>query len=222
MNFYQRHLGDYAKDTKHLSMLEHGAYCLLLDYYYATEKPIPADRCERIANAYADVERAAVKSVLKEFFTETPEGWRHFKCDDVIEASHSKSLKAKESAKSRWMRSECERNAIAQPTQCDGNANHKPLTNNHKKEHGAPAPDLFEGVSPKIVADFKALRKTKKAPITETAIDGIKREAAKAGLTLEAALKVCCERGWTGFNADWVAGQAQAQPSPRPPKRQLL
>ncbi len=25
MNYYERHLGDYAKDTAHLSMLEHGA-----------------------------------------------------------------------------------------------------------------------------------------------------------------------------------------------------
>ena len=39
-NYYKRHLGDYAmKDTRHPS-LEHGAYCLLLDYYYSTEKPI--------------------------------------------------------------------------------------------------------------------------------------------------------------------------------------
>jgi uncharacterized protein YdaU (DUF1376 family) len=221
VNFYQRHLGDYAKDTKHLTMIEHGAYCLLLDYYYATEKPIPADRCERIANAYADAEREAVKSVLKEFFTETAEGWRHFKCDDVIEDANSKSLKAKESAKSRWMRTQCERNANVEESQCDGNPIHKPLTNNHKREGGASAPVIFHGVSEKVVADFKALRKAKKAPITETAIDGIGREASKAGLTLEAALKICCERGWTGFKSEWVLGQ-QAPTGPRPPRRREL
>ena len=38
MNYYERHLGDYARDTGHLSMLEHGAYSLLLDRYYATRR----------------------------------------------------------------------------------------------------------------------------------------------------------------------------------------
>jgi len=51
VNYYKRHLGDYAKDTRHLSMMEHGAYGILLDHYYATEKAIPNDLCERIANA---------------------------------------------------------------------------------------------------------------------------------------------------------------------------
>jgi hypothetical protein len=31
MKFYQRHLGDYARDTAHLSLLEHGVYSVLLD-----------------------------------------------------------------------------------------------------------------------------------------------------------------------------------------------
>ncbi len=65
--------------------------------------------------------------------------------------------------------------------------------------------DLFAGIPTEVVNDFKELRKRKKAPITSTAISGIRREAEKAGLSLEIALRTCCERGWTGFNADWVA-----------------
>jgi hypothetical protein len=68
----------------------------------------------------------------------------------------------------------------------------------------ASVPDaLFPGVPSEVIRDFKALRARKKAPITETAMAGIKREAAKAGLSLAAALSMCCERGWTGFKADW-------------------
>jgi hypothetical protein len=70
--------------------------------------------------------------------------------------------------------------------------------------------DLFDGVSPQIAKDFKAIRKLKKAAITKTAVDGIKREAAKAGLTFESALAMCCERGWSGFKAEWVGGAQQA------------
>jgi hypothetical protein len=80
-----------------------------------------------------------------------------------------------------------------------------------KQKKDAPAgADLFSGVSLEVIADFRRLRASKKAPITGTAIDGIKREAAKAGVTLEQALRTCCERGWTGFKAEWVAGQGGA------------
>ena len=68
----------------------------------------------------------------------------------------------------------------------------------------APAhADMFPGVDPQVVKDFTAIRKAKKAPVTETAIAGIKREAEKAGMSLADALAMCCERGWTGFKADW-------------------
>lgn len=137
MNYYKRHLGDYAKDTRHLSATEHGVYTLLLDYLYATEKPIPNDRCDRIANAYADFERDAVRSVLSQFFTETPDGWVNRRALAEIEASQAKSLKAKESAEERWKRTQCDRSANASETHSERNASHKPLANSHKKEQGA-------------------------------------------------------------------------------------
>lgn len=34
------------------------------------------------------------------------------------------------------------------------------------------------------------------------------REAEKAGLTLEGALRICCERGWRGFKAEWITQHA--------------
>lgn len=102
MNYYKRHLGDYAKDTRHLSLLEHGAYCLLLDYYYSTEKPIPDDRCERIAGARTEAEVAAVRSVLKEFFIKDGDVWRSKKADEVIAESTCKSAKARASASAKW------------------------------------------------------------------------------------------------------------------------
>lgn len=65
-----------------------------------------------------------------------------------------------------------------------------------------PAP---EGVSDQVWQDFKKSRKTLRAAITQSAIDGIKREADKAGWPLEDALRECCARGWRGFKAEWVA-----------------
>lgn len=62
-------------------------------------------------------------------------------------------------------------------------------------------------VSESVWADFLTVRRAKKAPLTQTALDGIEREAKKAGMGLHDALAMCCARGWQGFKADWVAGQ---------------
>jgi len=62
--------------------------------------------------------------------------------------------------------------------------------------------DAPEGVS---VQTWKDFIKSRKAKLTQTALDGIQREANKAGWSLEDALKECCTRGWRGFKADWVS-----------------
>lgn len=72
------------------------------------------------------------------------------------------------------------------------------------------------GVDEKIAADWITLRKQKKAAITETAVNGILLEAEKAGYSLETALRVCCERGWAGFKAEWVLNGGAAKKTPAP------
>lgn len=60
------------------------------------------------------------------------------------------------------------------------------------------------GVSDSVWQEFKTLRKAKKAPITQRAIDAIQSEAQKIGWSLEKALEECVIRGWQAFKADWV------------------
>lgn len=88
MNYYPHHIGDYRKDTAHLSLLEHGVYRQLLDTYYTSEKPLPLDdailmrtHCARSAE-----EMQAVKNVLTDFFVCTDDCYVHKRCDIVIEA----------------------------------------------------------------------------------------------------------------------------------------
>lgn len=59
-------------------------------------------------------------------------------------------------------------------------------------------------VSEVVWLSFVAVRNKKKAAITDLAILGIRREAVKAGITLEDALTICCEKGWAGFEAGWI------------------
>ena len=61
-----------------------------------------------------------------------------------------------------------------------------------------------EGVSNSVWQEFKTLRKAKRAPITQRAIDAISSESQKIGWTLEKALEECVVRGWQAFKADWV------------------
>ena len=65
------------------------------------------------------------------------------------------------------------------------------------------------GVERQTWDDFLAIRKAKRAPMTTTALKGIEREAGKAGLTIQEALALCCERGWQGFRADWIDPRRQ-------------
>ena len=95
MNYYKRHLGDYARDTGHLSALEHGVYTLLLDWYYVNEKPIPEDRAVRIARGNHE----ETMMVLNEFFKPTAKGWVHSRADREIREYIAKAEKNRESGK---------------------------------------------------------------------------------------------------------------------------
>ncbi len=69
MHHYTRRLSD-SMSNAHLSMIEHGAYTLLLDQYYATEQPLPTDigiLC-RILRASGKPEMDAIKAVLDQFW----------------------------------------------------------------------------------------------------------------------------------------------------------
>jgi uncharacterized protein YdaU (DUF1376 family) len=76
VNFYKHYIGDYQRDTGHLSVTEHGAFRLMLDVYYATEKPLPADRkaLYRLLRAESAADRAAIDSVATQFWIQTPAG----------------------------------------------------------------------------------------------------------------------------------------------------
>lgn len=78
MNFYKRFMGDYGKDTAHLSLAEHGAYTLLLDHYYSTELPLPAEypALYRICRAFEKAEQRAVNAVADAFFPVGEDGLR--------------------------------------------------------------------------------------------------------------------------------------------------
>ncbi len=205
MHFYQHHIGDYRKDTGHLTMLEHGAYRQLIDLYYLDENPLPVEevRVMRLACARSTDEKEAVKNVLSDFFEKTSDGYRHKRCDAELERIYEKSEKARQSAKARWKNNANEElpesdgnaNAMKKDTtamrthgkrmenQCDLDATHNPLTHNPSKEEpiaqNADAFAAFWAAYPKKkskgAAEKAWNRKGCGLGLFDTIMDGLKR-----------------------------------------------
>lgn len=100
----------------------------------------------------------------------------------------------------------CDMNGVTSATERGDIAVSPEPSMNHPMEPRTPLTPLAPpNVDPQTWADFLRLRKAKRAPVTATAIEGIEREACKAGITLQDALQTCCANGWQGFRADWYA-----------------
>ena len=85
MNFFKLYIGDYQRDTAHLSVTEHGAYLLMLQHYFATEKPLPTGKAlHRMLRAQDKAEREAIDAVASQFWQQTPEGLVNGRADAEI------------------------------------------------------------------------------------------------------------------------------------------
>ena len=85
MNFFKLYIGDYQRDTAHLSIAEHGAYMLMLQHYYATEKPLPTGKAlHRMLRAQDRAERDAIDLVAEQFWTTTDAGLVNERADAEI------------------------------------------------------------------------------------------------------------------------------------------
>lgn len=70
---------------------------------------------------------------------------------------------------------------------------------------------IAEGVGEQHAKDWLTVRKAKTLPLTLTAWEDVKAEAAKAGLTLDQAIHTACIKSWGGFMAKWLAKEAAAE-----------
>jgi len=214
MHYYQHNIGDYRKDTSHLSLLEHGIYRQLLDSYYLDEIPLSNDLAKlmRSHSVRTAEEQQSLQNVLTDFFELTEFGYIHKRCEDGIAKFHGKSASARASAMARWSSKHKEVDANAIPTQSEGNANHKPITNNHKPITKLHTP---EGVSDDLWKDFLVYRKRLKAPVTDRVLARLIKEADLAKMPLDQVLETIIFKGWRSFEASWIT-QAQQKTTELP------
>lgn len=222
MHYYQFNIGNYRRETHHLTVLEHGVYRMLLDTYYLEEKPLCADKAQlmRTHSIRSADEKEAFENVLSDFFRLTEAGYAHEDCEEKIAKYQEKSEKARQSASARW-----EKDANASRKQSKGTANqepknHKPKTKKPKEKTGADALNFSkwpDDPSPQVWADFKKYRDKKRAAITQTVIDGMAGELHTLnnnGWSVDASLAQMMTRGWQGLKAEWILKSTQGQSPP--------
>lgn len=143
MHYYQRHIGDYRRDTNALPILEHGAYGLLMDEYYATERRLPArpEDLWRICRAVSKAERLAVSLVAEKFFQLVDGLLIHKRIEEEIaeyrEGIETASKAGRASAKSRQLKRNARSTTVDVPLERKANdptngtsTNHEPVTSN--------------------------------------------------------------------------------------------
>jgi len=139
MHYYKRNIGDYAKKAGRLTMLQHGAYTLLLDACYDREAFPTLDQAIEWTWASTDAEIDAVKFVLARFFTVSQDGEyvQNRILEEVLvyhknaETNKRIALERETKRKQNSTNRATESTKREQPVD-EAPPNHKPLTNNHK------------------------------------------------------------------------------------------
>ena len=203
--FMPLYVADYMADAAHLSTLEHGAYLLLIMAYWQRGEALPDDdkKLARIVGLQGANWRK-VAPVLREFFITESGKLFHHRIEHELQRMRDKSLKNRKGGLARAKQALSERSADAEQTLSHTDTHRD--TDTHKEEKPPKAPrkrwvDCPVNVSPEVWQDWRTHRKT---VFTDTALQGLLREADKAGWTAEAAICEAIERGWQGFKADWV------------------
>lgn len=213
------YIGDYLADTSHLTTEQHGAYLLLLmalwkrggdglpdvDANLAAAARMPTTRWKVARMALIDgvLLRTDGKAVTQKRLDE-----------ELTRAGQITKARANAGAKG-GAKGGANRAANSQqnstPSQSQSQSQEKPPSGVTRGR--ATHPEKPEGVGETVWTDWLALRRAKKAPVTETVLADARRESAKAGMPLEAFLAEWCSRGSQGLKAEWLAnGSHQAKP----------
>ena len=99
MFYYQFNIGDYAAETKGLSLLEDLAYRRILDLYYKTERPLNECLTDVAREIGMREQQQEVEYVVQKYFTLTPDGWFQKRAEREVQAYQSKKKSASKAGK---------------------------------------------------------------------------------------------------------------------------
>lgn len=220
MNYYEHHIGDYDADTAHLSWIEDMAYTRLIRLYYRKELPIPSDEAVacRLVRAATKEQKTAVVAVLAEFFRLEADGWHQKRCDfDVAryqrKAEHNREVgklggrpkkvvtQPEPGGNPDGLFLEPKQNPLQTPVTSNQNTEEKKEKARKRATADVPQPSDVED---QTWADWLALRRGKRAVVSQTVLTEARAEADKAGIPLQRFLSIWCARGSQGLTAEWL------------------
>jgi uncharacterized protein YdaU (DUF1376 family) len=206
MHYYKFNIADYRKDTGHLSTIEHGIYRQLIDWYYLDEQPIPEETQVVIRRLRLGSDEVKfLQNILSDFFVLGKTGYKHKRIEVEIKDYQEQAEKNKNNGKLGGRPKKTQSVISGLPYESQNNPNQEPITTNHKpKRESATSVACPPDVSQQIWGDWVALRKSKKAPITQTVLNGAIAEAKILGWPLEKFLAEWCSRGSQGLKAEWI------------------
>ncbi len=142
---------------------------------------------------------------MSDFFVLGKTGYKHKRIEVEIKDYQEQAEKNKNNGKLGGRPKKTQSVISGLPDQSQNNPNQEPITNNHKpKRESATSVACPPDVRDQVWNDWVALRKSKKAPITETVVEGARKEAFKLNWPLDKFLVEWCTRGSQGLKADWV------------------
>nr|WP_314482537.1 YdaU family protein [uncultured Pseudomonas sp.] len=140
MHYFKRNIGDYHKKAGRLSMVEHGAYTLLLDACYDRERFPTMEEAIDWCWARSPEEISAVTFVLSKFFELVGGRYVQARIQDEVNAYHAMALKNREIAEKREADKRTKRagdSTKRAPVVNESPPNQEPLTTNQgpKDQH---------------------------------------------------------------------------------------
>jgi uncharacterized protein YdaU (DUF1376 family) len=131
MHYFKRNIGDYHKKAGRLTMLQHGAYTLLLDSCYDREEFPTMEMAIDWVWASSEAETEAVKFVLNKFFVLEEGVFVQYRIQDELERYHKNASTNQRIAMEREAKRK-EKRTKREPIVNEAPPNQEPLTTNQE------------------------------------------------------------------------------------------
>lgn len=220
--------------TAHLSLIEHGAYNVLLDHCYSQEKLCSdKDAVYRIARAFTQQERDAVDSVLLQYFVLTGDFYTNKRVNKELAKATEQSIKNSNNGKlgGRGIkRKESETKASALKNESEKKTKQKALpdyqttrlpdTTHPDTRHETPEKEKALFVLPgwvdsELWTEWMSVRKKLKAVNSVRAMELLVDKLftiSQSGISVNTAIKTAIEKSWKSIELDWLNNQKKEKP----------
>lgn len=239
MYFYKFHIGDFAMWTAGFDSESVGIFIKLLNRYMLTENPIKTDW---VFLGFQNSEQEKAKAILSSCWEETPDGWVFPPVLEIVKHYQSSSAKNRENGKKGGRPRKANSNPEETQTKPSGfseetqtKPNTKPNSVNsinsvnsvNKDIDTHPSPSARtasvsskrlpsiqkpDGVEDDDWQAYLRLRKQKRLPLTQRALDSMLAEANKVNLTPQQMIVCCLERSWASFRSEWYEKEQSEKP----------